>query len=88
MDIDPNDERIVDMSLSIDDINVGDILKRWFDTGCMGMQLVFAKVEKIGKKKIFVVGENGDSGWKYPDCYFGKLPDNINTKNLKEEIGW
>lgn len=74
------------MSLSIDDIKVGDVLKWWHDAGCMGAEFAYARVVKLGKKKVYVTGENGRSGWKYPRFY-DKCSDSV-ANDMKELFKW
>lgn len=63
-----------------DQVKEGDILNYWFDTGAMGAQLCFAKVLKVGPKKIKTIHENGYIGWRYASKY----DDILNEKNAQE----
>lgn len=54
---------------SLAGIKEGSILSYWHDSGCFGAQLAFARVVKIGAKKVKVVGEGrreDEARWKYP----------------------
>jgi len=67
----------------IEDIKVGDTLSFWHDAG-INMQLVYARVLKIGAKKIKVRDERGTEGWKYPFFFLKVVPEHTVAELVAE----
>lgn len=59
--------------LTVDDLQPGDILLDWFDTGAFGAEPVYRLVVKVGKKMVYVRDERGYEAWRYPHIYHRKV---------------
>jgi hypothetical protein len=63
------------MVLTLADLKPGDVLQTYHDAGSGGASLCFARVLKVGAKKVRVVGEYGHETWQYPEFFTGKVAD-------------
>lgn len=63
--------------MKIEQLQVGDKLNFWHDTGCMGADLIFCEIIKLGKKKIKVRDEFGNEGWRYPHFFNRKVKEEV-----------
>ena len=63
--------------ITLKDIKVGDVLRYWYDSGALGMEINFARVVKVGAKKVKVRSQNGYESWKYLNWFNGKVSEEI-----------
>ncbi len=61
--------------MRIDHVKIGQKLRTWHDSGIGTAQPYYCDVLKVGKVKVFVKGENGETAWKYP-ASFDKVINN------------
>ena len=63
----------------IEQMEVGQILQSWHDTGAMGPQPVYYRVLKIARVKVRVRSEYGAEGWMYPAAFTKAMrPEDVN----------
>lgn len=63
------------MAVSLSTLKSEDVLTYWHDTGAMGCQIAYARVEKVGAKMVRVVIESGEAAWKRPCWFVRRLSD-------------
>jgi hypothetical protein len=61
------------MLRNLDGLQPGDVLSYWHDTGAFGAHLAYARILRLGKVRLRVVGEHGEESWKDPHFFHEKV---------------
>lgn len=66
--------------IRLDELEPGDVLSDWYDTGAFGAKLIFFEVIRTGAKMVRVRDERGRESWRRPERFIRRC--------RPEEVEW